>query len=78
MKQHLAIEINVPSNTKSLPDIHADGTYELLFRLPNDSYVRLLCENGDPVHEMYAKLVALETARRQESEAHASSRLVAG
>ena len=69
MKQQTVFEMNIPANAKGMPAIQPDGTYELLWELPNGSYARLLFENGDPVHEMYAKLVALEVGMRQQTEA---------
>lgn len=70
MKQQTLIEMNVPGNAKCLPDIKPDGTYELLWQLATGSYVRLIFEDGGPVHEMLSKVVALETSRRHAEAAH--------
>ena len=71
MKQQTVIEMNIPGNADTLPDIHPDGRYELLWTLKTGSYVRLIFENGDSIHEMMGKVVAMETARRQEAAASA-------
>ena len=68
MKQHTSIEMHVPRNSRSLPDLKDDGGVELCWELPNGSYVRLLFEDGGPVHEMYARLIGLEKHRELSEE----------
>ena len=68
MKQQFLIEASIPDNAETLPEIKTDGSYELLWSLKNGSYVRLIFESGAPVHEIYGKLVASETAKRQAEE----------
>ena len=72
MKQQTLIELTIPVRADTLPDIKPDGTYELLWEW-GGSYVRLIFESPDLIHEMMGKVVALETARRQAQDAKVSA-----
>lgn len=72
MKQQTLIETTIPVRAETLPDIKDDGTYELLWEW-SGSYVRLIFESADLIHEMMGKVVALETARRQAQDAKATA-----
>ena len=72
MKQATVIEVTIPVRSETLPDIKADGTYELLWEW-GGSYVRLIFENADLIHEMMGKVVSLETAKRQAANADVRS-----
>ena len=64
MKQATLIEVTIPVRAEAIPTIREDGTYELLWGW-GESYVRLLFEKADLVHEAYGKIIGLETALRQ-------------
>ncbi len=63
MKQQAMVEMNVPANSEALPTIREDGSCELIWRMKTGSYVRLLFENLDPIHEMVGKLGMLERSK---------------
>ena len=69
MKQQVVFEMNIPSAARPIPSIRTDGCYELLWELPNGSYVRLVFESADTIHETYGRLGSIEMARQQEREA---------
>ena len=70
MKSQTLFEMNIPRNAEPIPSLKDDGTYDLLWKLPNGSYARLIFEDGDPVHQMYSRIVAMETAQRQADASH--------
>lgn len=71
MKQQVLFEMNIPASATPLPSIREDGVYELLWEMPNGSYVRLLFEDADTVHNMYGKLAGLEMAKTQSGQGSA-------
>lgn len=68
MKAQTVVEMLIPTRATAHPEIKEDGTHELLWSW-GDSYVRLIFEKSDLIHEMMGKVVSLETARRQAQDA---------
>lgn len=73
MKHTTLVEMTIPANADCHPEIHTDGTYELLWKLKTGSYARLIFENGEPVREMLGKVAMLETQQRQIEQAEATA-----
>lgn len=68
MKQQVLIEKTIPSNAKGYPELGKDGSCEVVWEDPNGSSVKLIFEKSETFHQAYSKLIALETAKRQETE----------
>jgi hypothetical protein len=70
MKSRTVFGITIPRGADGIPEIKADGTYVLTWTLPNRGQVQLIFEDGRPVHEIFSRIIAMETMKRQAAAKH--------